>query len=80
MNILRMVHPQHGATNVYDAAEKKWHEERGWKVQTDEELQAILAAKRGVPVLTEAYAAQAPAPQVVATVTPLRRGRPKKVS
>lgn len=30
--IVRMTHPDHGATHVYSSAEQKAHEERGWKV------------------------------------------------
>lgn len=44
--MFRMVHSQHGATHAYSAGERKELEAKGWAVQTDEEFQVILAAKR----------------------------------
>lgn len=48
----RMIHPDHGAMTAYSASERQGLESRGWKVQTPEEFQALLAAKRGA--LTQA--------------------------
>lgn len=72
---LRMTHVEHGATHVYNAQERKDHEARGWKVQTEEELQAVLAAKRGVKPLGENEAMQ---PPPSGEVVQIRRGRSRK--
>jgi hypothetical protein len=60
---IRMVHPAHGATNVYNTGERAAFEAKGWKLQTQEEFLAILAAKAGVPKITEADAAELPPPK-----------------
>jgi hypothetical protein len=71
---LRMTHVAHGATHVYNEQERKDHEARGWKVQTPEELLAVLAAKRGVKPLGENEAMQQPPAEIVS----IKRGRPRK--
>lgn len=44
-----MIHPQHGATHAYGATDVKWHEDRGWKVLTEESLKETAQAAAAEP-------------------------------
>jgi hypothetical protein len=75
MAAIRMTHPSGAATHAYDQGETAKLEGLGWKVQTDEEFKAVLAAKQGSRKETlkaELASIEAAEPEV------RKVGRPKK--
>lgn len=42
----RIVHPEHGATHVYNGAEWDAHKARGWEVEAEEVAEAAPVAKK----------------------------------
>jgi len=67
----RLGHQEHGYI-VCGSDQETELLKAGWKIVTNEQWKAIIAAKRGKPVET------APEPATIAAPEPVRRGRPRK--
>lgn len=73
----RMKHPEHGINN-FGAHEFEAMEKLGWKIYTDADHEAAIAAKKKPVTISTDGQAPAPTAPAASATAPARRGRPPK--